>query len=219
MPDTRSVANSRINDVQTEVKTLVSEMFSSQNFIQKMTEAVSQVITSRLDDRLKLLEEQNAVSVSKIKDLENIVAEQRLEIDNMQQLSKLNSLYFIGIPNDKKSDDPTQEVINLLSNKFSSSNISSESFSCYRLGKFMENKSRPVIVKFTSVNVRNGILRNKSTLKGSTIVVRENLTRLRLELLKKAKVKYGDRNVWTRNGNILVKDGGKIRRLDPKEWQ
>ncbi|PSN38374.1 hypothetical protein C0J52_21482 [Blattella germanica] len=57
------------------------------------------------------------------------------------------------------------------------------------------------------------VFRSKKLLKGSGITVREDLTKRRHSLLKMAITKFGLQNVWTVDGNIIVKDGDNKRRI------
>ena len=72
------------------------------------------------------------------------------------------------------------------------------------------DKPRPIIVRFANWNVRTRVFKNKSNLKGKKYVISENLTKQRLELLKKAEMKFGKRNVWTNQGFIKAKINDKF---------
>ena len=78
----------------------------------------------------------------------------------------------------------------------------------HRLGKpRTDGKPRAIIVRFWSSALRNDIYRNKKKLKGSGILITENLTVRRLDIMKEARTKYGDGNVWSQEGRIYAKDG------------
>lgn len=71
---------------------------------------------------------------------------------------------------------------------------------------------RPIIVKFTSYRKRAEVFRAKRLLINTKITVREDLTKKRVELLRKCIDKFGLKNVWTQDGTIIVKDKNyKIR--------
>ncbi len=46
----------------------------------------------------------------------------------------------------------------------------------------------------------------RKKLKGQKLLITENLTQLRVDALKSARAKYGDRKVWTTEGRIYAKD-------------
>ena len=53
----------------------------------------------------------------------------------------------------------------------------------HRLGKPKPNKPPPIIVKFTSYNIRSKIFSSKKTFKGSKISLTESLTEKRVDIL------------------------------------
>ena len=79
--------------------------------------------------------------------------------------------------------------------------------------KIKSTKPRPIIVKFTSYNVKAEVYRQKRKLKGSGIVITESLTKTRLELYhivsKHAKVEA----VWTSDGKIIALLSGNNKKV------
>ena len=71
---------------------------------------------------------------------------------------------------------------------------------------------RPVIVKFTSYEPRRAIFTAKRKLKGTKFVITENLTRRRMELLRKARASAKVEASWTSDGRIvcLLSTGRKV---------
>ena len=85
----------------------------------------------------------------------------------------------------------------------------------HRLGRMTgetSQKPRAVIVKLTSYAPRNDIFMVKRKLKGSKIVVTENLTKRRSELLTKARTAPNVAATWTTDGRIicLLASGRKV---------
>ena len=58
-------------------------------------------------------------------------------------------------------------------------------------------KVRPVIVKFVWYNDRRKIYINKKLLRGTEVSITENLTAHRVAKVKRAKEKFGFKNVWS----------------------
>ena len=77
-------------------------------------------------------------------------------------------------------------------------------------------KPRPIILKFVSYQDRSAVFARKKQLKGSKIVLTENLTRRRAELLAKARATAGVKATWTADGRIvcLLEDGRKVSVTD-----
>ena len=68
-----------------------------------------------------------------------------------------------------------------------------------------KQRTRPVIVKFKGYDSRDKIFKAKRQLKGTGVMVTENLTKKRYELFKKCIHKLGKGNVWTYDGRITTK--------------
>ena len=71
---------------------------------------------------------------------------------------------------------------------------------------------RPVIVKFISYEPRRAIFTAKRKLKGSKFVITENLTRRRMDLLRKVRASANVEASWTSDGRIvcLLSTGRKV---------
>ena len=76
---------------------------------------------------------------------------------------------------------------------------------------------RPIIVKFSTYNVRQQVFTNKKKLKGTGFAIFENLTKRNADLYKEVKTVAGFKNVWTSDGKIMTfnKDG-KVFRVNSK---
>ena len=71
--------------------------------------------------------------------------------------------------------------------------------------------SRPIIVKFCSYRKRQEVFARKKLLKGSGLVLMENLTQTRFNLFRKVKEVVGLKNCWTSDGRIYA-----VRQQDQK---
>ena len=89
---------------------------------------------------------------------------------------------------------------------------------CHRMGHTSSESAgtprhpRPVIVKFTSYEPRRAIFTAKCKLKGTKFVITENLTRRRVDLLRKARASANVDASWTSDGRIvcLLTNGQKV---------
>ena len=79
---------------------------------------------------------------------------------------------------------------------------------CFRIGKFIQGKPRPILLKFARLDIKRNIYKIKKILKGSGIVIREDLTTKRVKAIKllMEKMNGTDGMVWTIDGNIFCKD-------------
>ena len=83
----------------------------------------------------------------------------------------------------------------------------------HRLGRQQPStdKPRPVIVKFVSYETRRQVFSAKRRLKGCKLVITENLTKRRTEMLNRTRTQPGVKCAWTTDGRIvcLLENGEK----------
>ena len=68
-------------------------------------------------------------------------------------------------------------------------------------------------MRFANYGTRVKVYGAKKNLKGTSIVIREDLTGTRLKLIKEAVETYGSHNVWTMEGNIFAREDNAVIRL------
>ncbi|KAK4887256.1 hypothetical protein RN001_003527 [Aquatica leii] len=125
-----------------------------------------------------------------IEQLANKIAEQLKEtaaaIDNLEQYGRRRNLRIFGVPENKnKSVEDT--VIEVFKYKL---NIALPNYSIdvvHRLPS-KEGKRSSIMVRFTQMSMLNLIYNNKTKLKGTNIVIKEDLTKKRTMLMKEALV-------------------------------
>ena len=80
----------------------------------------------------------------------------------------------------------------------------------HRLGRYDENKIRPMIVKFVSRQTKYNVMRNTKHLRGTKLSVNEDLTRLNQQdfVLSSVRLKSKDKVVkaWSFEGKLYLKD-------------
>lgn len=149
----------------------------------------------------------------KVKTLESKLVEAYDEIDSLQQYSRLNSLRVYGVP-ETSNENTDNKIISLCKEKLSIDVLPSSIDCSHRLGK-SENGTRPILIKFANRNVKREIYQNKKKFKGTKIVVREDLTKRRVALMKDVKKKCGI--AWTNGCRIFTKVNDEIRCINNYE--
>lgn len=98
-------------------------------------------------------------------------------LDDYEDRSRRDNLILYGIP-----DSPTetwtqseQKVRSLLVESFSLQLPEEAISKAHRLGTFVVNKCRPIVVKFISLKIKDNILSQRSKLKGTRISLQEDL--------------------------------------------
>ena len=146
---------------------------------------------------------------SRIHDLEVKLTEKQ---DDLEQYGRRMCLRVFGVPEERNED--TDMIAIDVAKKINVDLSIQDIDRSHRIGKINAgDRPRPVIIKFISYRKRSEVFRSKKLLKGSGITVREDLTKRRHSVLKMAITKFGLQNVWTVDGNIIVKDGDNKRRI------
>lgn len=81
-------------------------------------------------------------------------------------------------------------------------------------GSSGDNRPPAVLVRLGTDAVRTSILRKRKQLDAIGVRVREDLTKFRLSLLAKAIEKFSSKNAWCLHGNVYVKIGDVVHRIE-----
>ena len=152
------------------------------------------------DDAIRKLE-------SRVGDLESANEKLRLDSDAQEQYSRRNCLLH-GIPETELDTDAA--VMSVCSEKLGVQLTKASIDRSHRLGyrpntsrdnrprsSTCRDKPRPIIIKLTSYDTRRTIFAAKRKLKGTKLVITENLTKTRAQLLKKAREMDNVEHAWT----------------------
>ncbi|CAH1989983.1 unnamed protein product [Acanthoscelides obtectus] len=85
-----------------------------------------------------------------------------------------------------------------------------------RVGRQNGSNPRHILVSFKDNCIKIAAYNKKKMLKGTKIVVKEDLTIQRLKAMKPASEKFGFRNVWTVNGNVFARTDKGVYKSEPK---
>lgn len=147
-------------------------------------------------------------------------------VKNMDyELQKQNSSKIIiyGCP-EKNNENILTDIAKLFSEKLHVNVEKSEIYDCYRLGTLKTPKGnttdkprpRPIVIEFLTMWKRNEVFYQKSSLKGSQIVLSDVLTPVRFKLFQEAK-KLFQRDCWVRNGKIIINKNNKLHQICDNE--
>lgn len=191
------------NDEQL-IQKVVEKVIQSNAFLEKLVSAVSGKLEAELSKIVKKYE-------VKIAELEDKLQDTNDKLDGLEQYSRRNNLRIYGIP--ENAGENTADLVISVCKQYLNIDIGIDEVDCsHRLGK-AENGPKPIIIKFCRRSVKQLVYRNKKKLKGSKIVIREDLTQKRISLLKEVQKKFGIKTVWTSEGNIFVKSKDGIKKL------
>ena len=164
---------------------------------------------------IKLIQDFEKKALKEIQEFKNSYEKIEREIENIKQDNMANCIVINGM-GEKNDQDLYSEVTQLIKNKININTSKQDIDICYRLGKKVEDKTRPVVVKFVNRWVRECVFENKKKLKGSGFVISECLTNKKLVLLKKVRESVGLKSCWTWNGKVyaLINNNKKLIRSE-----
>lgn len=204
MPSNQRITRSTIDD-DVLIKKVIEKVLSSDILRKELLSKIRSEIIAEYKEELQALNE-------KVVQLEANLAASRNEMkkhtDELEQYSRRNNVRIFGVPEDRNENIGTV-VSNFCKEKLHLDISPQLMDSCHRLpGK--ESLHRPIIVKFVSHATKLAVLSKKKELKGTKLVIREDLTKTRNFLLKEAAKKFGSRSVWSNNGKVFAKVDKKI---------
>lgn len=126
-----------------------------------------------------------------------------LGLDRVETHSRRKVLLLHGVQEDP-SEDIMQKTLEVLVDRMKLTGVNLDSFeACHRLGA-RKDTARPVLVRFSSLQLRARVWRAKTTLKGTKIKLSEFLTKARQNIFASARNHFGLRKCWSADGVIIV---------------
>ena len=176
-------------------------------------------ITAALENRN---DDQDPRSQNEIKPLLSNLQKQSLllkyEQDKLDQMSRRECIRVYNIP-ERDGEDTLQVFIDFLKNRLDITATRTDLSYCYRSGPRQPTKSRAILVKFISKNLKDQVMQAKKKLrlnedgnsnnvhgqngKGKEVFIAEDLTPLRFKLMLFAKKQENVKKVYTRDGKVI----------------
>ena len=193
-----------------------------QNLLKDITrpthEELRYMFSAELHRQLQPLKDTINQKDQKILELKKAVVDLRSELDQLEQHGRRDSLRFSGIPENPAHDNTDNKILDIcnaieLDPPLQPTDIAVS----HRLGKSVPGKTRQIIAKFSTRNIRERVFSARTKLKDynnanpdkPNIYVNEDLTQFRANLAKEARylkraIRIAD--TWNIHGKIFVKD-------------
>lgn len=206
MPFTQS----QTQDIIAIVKTTIAEMLS-EDMISRLVEKVLQKVNitdiqknaSDQEKRLTELSNQNNLLVNKIQKLEQFTRNKNIRIYGLKEEMRENTENI---------------VLNLFANKLNLKDYLSDNIDhTYRIGKPGDNKTRAIMVRFTNLKAKNSVIKNRKLLRGSGVIIADDMVKEKHVLLKEAAEILGKNKVWCRDGIIFANVNNQKTIINNKE--
>lgn len=222
----------QIFDIEQVISNALSKEDVTKTFLKTVTVALTDnlkdLVASAVADAIKTavsgLQTKIDVLTAGIDSLksDNINLEKKLEgrMTQMEQYSRRNNLRVFGV-----QEEDGENVEDKLSQIFTTKlQVQLPGFAidrAHRIGKVRNgapgSAPRAIIVKFVSYKYKDIVFRAKKLLKNTKILITEDLAHGRMEVFSAAKLRFGQENVWTRDGAIIIKTGQGIRKIHTVE--
>lgn len=167
------------------VQRVIEKIFTSQIFLTRLADKISEEVSNRIMNKVGQLEE-------RLQKLEMVLEDQ-------EQYSRRSNIRIYGVAEVCRQHlgvDVVERDIDV----------------CHRL-KTGNGATGTIIVRFCRRHTINLVLSNKKRLKGTKIVIREDLTKQRVAVYRRACERFSIRSVWTSDGKIVCKVGGKLHKI------
>lgn len=204
-------------EIEETVKRVVKEALQDTGMLQVLANLIKETVTNSVVTELQKTIEFNNEVISELKSA-LVKRDEKIEaleakVDELEQYQRRQCLRIFGVE-EQEAEDTDKLVMEVGKRIGVDVNIMDIDRS-HRIGRrdVGNDRPRPIIVKFVSYRKRSEVFKNKRLLKKTGVTIREDLTRIRHNILKEAITKFGVNNVWTQDGVIIVNRGGSKRRV------
>jgi len=196
------------DDKEEFIQRVVERILLSDSILNKICDKICDRIVDSIKTSVidRVYEEMENVFLPMIKDMQeqinSLKSALNTKTDDLESYSRRNNIRVYGI-NETTNEDTTQQFVDICKQKMGITINKTSIDRCHRL-KHGKVGSRPIIVKFSNSTARDTVFFNKTKLKGTSIVIREDLTKLKNDVYKEACKTLGRKNVWTTNSKVYA---------------
>lgn len=190
----------------------------TEQFFQEVADRVVQIITERFQSQF---EEQRKTADLLQREIESLKADNiklMTTMDAHEQAARSSNIRILGVPK-ADNEDVRKRTLEIFTKKLKVNIKDSDIGRCYRVSAKnpVPDKQPAILVSFNGDACRAKVLKNRKELKNSGILIKEDLTKMRLALLNSAIEKFSYKNAWCLNGNIYVKCDSVVHRVNNEQ--
>ncbi|KAI5631952.1 hypothetical protein NE865_15333 [Phthorimaea operculella] len=150
------------------LKKIENELSNQKQEMKEMEQNIKQSINSNINEKFKYFEE-------KTTHLEKRIDQQQKSIDFLESKLRRRNVIFFGVQEKEKGyENLLTLVLNIINNKMGIPCSKWEIENVSRIGKYIENKLRPIVVTMTTTGRKLEILKKKKTLEETGIYLKED---------------------------------------------
>lgn len=205
----------KVNVRISRVKFQLSELTNDLETLKNESSNLKTELDKQIEKNEKLAKNYAALE-EKMLERESLQKFHESRVNNLEQYTRNNSVRIYGLKDvdkNESADESRDLVINTLNTKLHMKIMPQEIDIAHRLGRFRTDGDRPVICKFVSKATKKKVIGLRRQLKGTSIVIREDLTIKNAKLLEEVSGKKEVRNAWSDEGKIIavLLNGKKLR--------
>jgi len=183
--------------------------------VDKVISAVTEELQKTMTFDMEAVEENQNKILALEKQVASLDNKCNQKYDDLEQYARRNNVRVFGVP-EKDNEDTDNMVLSIFNDQLGVPIGKDDIDRSHRVGVRSEDRPRAIIVKFVSYRRRAEVFSQKKKLKGSGVVVCEDLTVVRRQILSRAKDQLGTKNVWTEDGRIVWRDAAGKRKTATK---
>ena len=205
------------NDTEISLQDVVREI----RLLEKKFERMIGDKIGKLKENFVALENEKNTLQTEVKILQKTNNELSTKMNDLEQYTRRNNLRIFGIQEVsgdwETSSQSEEKIIDLIQQKLNLPHITSDHIeACHRVGRYREGKNRPIIVRFLSRKTKEIIIKERKKLKGSGVIIAEDLTKVNaawfFEIKSIGKSIPSVSSVWTQNGETYIYGpAGKVK--------
>lgn len=198
-----------IKAISDQIVLKVQEIFNKKLSVQEQKIDILSLETNEIRRDIQNLKDRNGNDSNydelkaKMIELQGECDQLRGRMEKQDRYSRRKQVRIFGVT-EGKNENTREVAAGVITEKMKLNSDDIRIKKCLRVGKASAETSRAILVRFETEDMKKTVYNSKRALKGSNIVVREDLTKIQLGLLKCCIGKYGAKNVWTQNGNIYA---------------
>jgi hypothetical protein len=206
-------------DLGKEIKTEVDKVYEQ---LQNLNSDIIKIMDN-IEKENERITKKNDELEEKLQERERRLKDHEVRLNNIEQYTRRNSVRIYGIEDTDKDESISKSrslVIKMLKDKLEIDIKPTEIDIAHRLGKYQEDGIRPIICKFVSRTLKKEVIGVRRKLKGSKVVIREDLTAKNAKLLETVSAREEVSTAWSDDGKIiaLLLNGKKVRFDIETDW-
>lgn len=204
-----------------QIKAVVEEIIDAKindKFKQGIIDSVANSFRDIIEKKIGKLDQTVSTLSAELSKMKADNSRLKRSLDDQEQFSRNLNIRIFGMPY-SEGENLRESVLELFLTKLKCKIVDSDIKNVHRVYAKNANNDKPpaVLVAFREVNNRSLVLQQRKLLKSSGLVIKEDLTKLRLALISAASLKFDQKSVWCLHGNVYVKVNGVVHRVDDEE--